>query len=210
MRPSTSEKSKLPSLGSISSQLSGVTTELRPMALSLGQIGFMYSRFDEEELCSSPESIRKGLPSTINWVAAPRFSRWGAALVCAESMAVSRPRNKSRIGNVRSWFLMATGSLAQRNRAEMDSFLFLFGPRFQFRPFAAASSHFAFVLMLVPAVVLKSGRPLRRSRMPPLVRSGHCCARPGEASVLRLRVSCVSHRLPDTSFQRGGRADGTD
>ena len=73
--PSTRVKSKVPSVGSMSSQLSGVTTEFRPIAASLGQMGFMYSRLDEEELCSSPESMRNGLPSTINWVAAPRFSR---------------------------------------------------------------------------------------------------------------------------------------
>ena len=58
----------LPSSGSISSQLSGVTTVLRPMAASCGQSGFMYSRLDEEELCSSPDSMRKGLPSTMSWV----------------------------------------------------------------------------------------------------------------------------------------------
>jgi hypothetical protein len=59
--PSTSVKSKLPSLGSISSQLSGVTTAFSPIAFSRGQIGFIYSRLDDEELCSSPDSIRKRL-----------------------------------------------------------------------------------------------------------------------------------------------------
>ncbi len=56
--PSTSVKSKAPSLGSISSQLSGVTTVFNPIASRLGQMGFMYSRLDEEELCSSPPRIR--------------------------------------------------------------------------------------------------------------------------------------------------------
>ena len=33
----------------------------------------MYSKFDEEELCNSPDSIRNGLPSTINCTVTPRF-----------------------------------------------------------------------------------------------------------------------------------------
>src|ERR1035437_10526640 len=58
--PSTSAKSKLPSFGSTSSQLSGVTTVFSPLAASLGQSGLMYSRLDEEELCNSPPRIRNG------------------------------------------------------------------------------------------------------------------------------------------------------
>ena len=37
----------------------------------------MYSMLEEAELVNSPASIRNGRPSTINWVAWPRFSRCG-------------------------------------------------------------------------------------------------------------------------------------
>src|ERR1700721_742934 len=67
------------------------------MAASRGQIGFIYLRLDEDELCNSPASIRNGLPSTISCVAAPRFSRWGAPFSWARIEAVSRPENRSSI-----------------------------------------------------------------------------------------------------------------
>ena len=59
-RPSTRVKSNVPSVGSISSKLSGVTTVLRFMEASLGQMGFMCSRLEEEELRISPPRMRKG------------------------------------------------------------------------------------------------------------------------------------------------------
>ena len=37
----------------------------------------MYSMLEEAELVNSPARIRNGRPSTINWVACPRFSRCG-------------------------------------------------------------------------------------------------------------------------------------
>ena len=62
-----------------------------PIALSLGQIGFIYSRLDDEELRSSPDSIRKGFPSTMSCVAAPRFSRCGGAMGWLTSWARASP-----------------------------------------------------------------------------------------------------------------------
>lgn len=52
-------------------------TVLSFSAASFFQIGFMYSVLDALELCSSPESIINGLPSTIIWVTAPVFLRYG-------------------------------------------------------------------------------------------------------------------------------------
>ena len=45
--------------------------------VSFGHIGFIYSRLEELELCSSPLKTRNGLSSTINCVAAPFLLRCG-------------------------------------------------------------------------------------------------------------------------------------
>ncbi len=74
--PSTREKSYLPSDGSTQSQPTPTSTVLRFNLASCGHTVFMYARSDEAVLSVSPERTRYGLPSTINCVAAPRFSRW--------------------------------------------------------------------------------------------------------------------------------------
>src|ERR1035441_4493264 len=53
-------------------------TVFRRRSDSLFQTGFMYSMLDALELCNSPASMRKGLPSTIICVTAPFFLRAGS------------------------------------------------------------------------------------------------------------------------------------
>src|SRR2546421_1183265 len=81
MRPSTRVKSNTPSSGSMSSQETGASTVLSFNATSRSQIGRMYSRLDELELCSSPPRIRNGLLSTTSCVALPCLRRWGVCLL---------------------------------------------------------------------------------------------------------------------------------
>jgi hypothetical protein len=99
-RPSTSVKSYLPSVDSMSSQEIGVKTVLSGMAASRGHSGFMYSKLEELELKSSPPSIKKGLPSTMSCIVTPRFSRCGSFASCAQiTMGVvnnAAPRTTTR------------------------------------------------------------------------------------------------------------------
>ena len=68
--------SNLPSCGSIHPQAIGTSTVFNPICASCGQTGFMYSGLEAAVFINSPAKARYGLPSTINWVAAPRFSKW--------------------------------------------------------------------------------------------------------------------------------------
>jgi hypothetical protein len=63
----------------------------------------MYSRLEEVLFPSSPASSNMGLPSTINWVAEPRFSRWGIdkSRFCCGGAAAS-PSAKSTAQQLRS------------------------------------------------------------------------------------------------------------
>jgi hypothetical protein len=82
-----------------------------------------------------------------------------------------------------------------------------FDPLFQFRPMRATPSAIRIALQRTTVLVLNCGRPLRRSRLPPLVRCGHRHPRsphPG-ASCRQSRKN--SHRLPNHSLhcRRSGR-----
>ena len=60
----------------------------------------MYSMLDEAELVNSPARIRNGRPSTINWVAWPRFSRCGMEEVEADwASAMLRPSSATAQGS---------------------------------------------------------------------------------------------------------------
>src|ERR1017187_5739695 len=77
MQSSTELKSKQPACGSMSSHVMTARTVLRFLCARRGQIGFMYSRLEGLELCSSPPRMRNGLPSTIDWRAPWRVSKCG-------------------------------------------------------------------------------------------------------------------------------------
>src|SRR5271157_1713768 len=76
MMLSAKVKSNLPSWGSIHAQAIGASTVLSPMLARFGHTAFMCSGLEAAVLVSSPARARNGLPSTMSWVAAPRFSRW--------------------------------------------------------------------------------------------------------------------------------------
>ena len=69
-------------------------TELRFNRVSFGQMGFMYSRLEELELCNSPQSKMNGCPSTTSWVAGPSPASRGMP----ESPAQTSKGAKSRVG----------------------------------------------------------------------------------------------------------------
>src|SRR5664280_785447 len=99
---STSAKSNLPSTGSTSSHDTAAITVFRFSAAMCGQIGFMLSVPDVLELCNSPASINKGLPSTINCVAVPCLRRWGmdsTALAVALAVTLAMPSASSKKKN---------------------------------------------------------------------------------------------------------------
>src|ERR1039458_8393735 len=88
MSRSTKRKSYFPSSGSIQSHETPVRMVfIWTLPASSGHTTFMRSVSEDTVLLSSPPSTRNGLPSTINCVAWPRFSRCGiagtAGLVCA-------------------------------------------------------------------------------------------------------------------------------
>src|SRR5215510_13494303 len=97
IRPSASEKSSLPSTGSINSQKPGTRTVLRLSATSLGHTGRMYSRLEEDELPSSPPRMRNGAPSTMSCVAAPCLRRCGIEDGCATQVGLGRAAVKTQI-----------------------------------------------------------------------------------------------------------------
>ena len=109
--PSTSVKSNVPSRAQSAPSSAASPRYSGPVAASFGQIGFMYSRFDEDELCNSPESIRNGLPSTISCVAAPRFSRCGATFCCAPSTPATQHNN--RLKRMQMWIFITARSVAR-------------------------------------------------------------------------------------------------
>ena len=75
-------------------------------AASLGQYGSMYSMLEEAELVSSPARIRNGRPSTINWVAWPRFSRCGMEEVETDwASAMPRPSSATAQGSTYRSFI---------------------------------------------------------------------------------------------------------
>src|ERR1019366_7372451 len=69
---------------------------------------FMRSVSEETVLLNSPPSTRKGLPSTINCVACPRFSRCGiagaAGLVCARATRASAHGSNAQVRNL-AWIM---------------------------------------------------------------------------------------------------------
>src|ERR1035437_10972245 len=62
-------------------------TVFRRRSDSLFQTGFMYSMVEALELCNSPASKRKGLPSTIICVTAPFFLRAGSGAALGAALA---------------------------------------------------------------------------------------------------------------------------
>ena len=55
------------------------------------------ARLEELELCSSAPRIRKGLPSTMSWMAEPRFSKRGCPVAsAAERVTAKRRRDKAK------------------------------------------------------------------------------------------------------------------
>ena len=87
--PSTSAKSKRPSSGSINSHENGTNAVLQCSATSLSQMGAMYARLEELELCTSPASMMNGWPATISCVAVPALRMNGSCGVV--SMLSSQP-----------------------------------------------------------------------------------------------------------------------
>ena len=91
------------------------STVLRFNLASCGHTVSMYARSDEAVLSVSPERTRYGLPSTINCVAAPRFSRWAMdesareGAVASESAAIA-----ARVQGM--WGLMGGIFLREVNR----------------------------------------------------------------------------------------------
>ncbi len=77
MRPSTRANSNCPSSGSNCIHDTGANTVLKFRSTIRCQMGSMYARHDELELCSSPPSTRKGLPSTMSCMALPCVRRCG-------------------------------------------------------------------------------------------------------------------------------------
>src|ERR1035437_4037006 len=101
MSRSTRRKSYLPSSGSIQSHEMPVKTVFMwTLPASSGHTTFMRSVSEDTVLLSSPPSTRKGLPSTINCVAWPRFSRCGTAgsagLVCARATRAREHRRNAQ------------------------------------------------------------------------------------------------------------------
>src|SRR5208283_5125929 len=95
--PSTREKSYLPSTGSTQFQPTPTRTVLRLALATFGHTASINARSDEAVLSVSPASARYGLPSTINCVAAPRFSRWG---ICALAATASASKAMDRIAGL--------------------------------------------------------------------------------------------------------------
>src|ERR1039457_486196 len=103
---STRRKSYFPSSGSIQSHETPVKTVFMwTLLASSGQTTFMRSGSEDTVLLSSPASTRKGLPSRINCVAWPRFSRCGTArsadLVCAPATRAREHSRNAKAGNLR-------------------------------------------------------------------------------------------------------------
>jgi len=83
------------------------STVLRPTFTRCGQTVFMYSGLEAAVLVSSPPSARNGLPSTINWVAAPRFSRWATGATAGVWARAVTTSAKSAMQLNRVLFFMA-------------------------------------------------------------------------------------------------------
>ena len=77
MTPSSTLKSNFPSCRSIWFQETPARTVLILASTSLGHTCLIYSRLVALSLFNSPAKARYGLPSTISWVAAPFFCKWG-------------------------------------------------------------------------------------------------------------------------------------
>jgi len=88
MMPSAGEKSNLPSSGATSSHERLAMTVFKFRIASLDQSGWSYDRLEGLELCSSPQGMTRGWPSTRSWVAEPTRRRCG--------IPASRPRAGSR------------------------------------------------------------------------------------------------------------------
>src|ERR1017187_9379117 len=102
---STRRKSYFPSSGSIQSHETPVRMVFMwTLPESSGHTTFMRSVSEETVLLNSPPSTRKGLPSTINCVAWPRFSRCGiagaAGLLCARATRASAHGSNAQVRNL--------------------------------------------------------------------------------------------------------------
>jgi hypothetical protein len=70
---------------------------------SRGQIGFIYSRLEELELCSSPASMTNGRPSTMSWVALPCLRSCGRLASSPRAISGISPKMADTAIHERLW-----------------------------------------------------------------------------------------------------------
>src|ERR1039457_206209 len=124
MAPSTSAKSNLPGSGSTSSHVTAAKTVFMLAAASFGQYGCMYSMLEEAELVNSPARIKNGRPSTINWVALPRFSMRGMEAVETDwASAMPKPSSATAQGSTYRNLILAPRYRHARLDTSMSEYL---------------------------------------------------------------------------------------